>query len=1041
MKNVLARHLSSILVVVLVGLSVAISALVLAQPSFSESATAPWVTAEYDTAALFDVAAEDQSDQPDGTVNVTQHHNDDSRDGLFIDPAFTLANAANLTRDLNFSGVISGNVYAQPLYIENGPGGQAMVIVVTESNNVYALNATTGNVIWQRNVGAPSTAGQPCGNINPLGITGTPIVDLASRSLFFDAMTTPDGNVTKRHLVFSLNVDTGATNAGWPVSVEGTTSGGVAFNSIVQNERGALGIVGDRVYVPYGGHFGDCGSYHGWLIGVKMSNPADVIGWATRATGGSATAGGSWAVGGVASDGINPFIATGNTFSTGGIWRGGEAIIKLQPGPTFTGATTDFWAPTNWAALDSGDVDLGGTGALMVDVPGATPSQLVVAFGKDRNAYVLNRNNLGGISAPLAQANGVSTSAIIQAPATYRTSQGTYVAFRGSGTIGALRINPTNPPTITNVWTATQSGRGSPFVTTTDGTNNAIVWSVGSEGSQRLNGYNGDTGAVVYAGGGANELMSATRRFNTGIAARGRIYFAGDNRVYAFKVPDIGPTPTPTATPTSTPTATPTNTPTATPTNTPTATPTNTPTATPTNTPTATPTNTPTATPTPFPEYDLTISQVDAPDPVVVDQVLRYTLTVTNSPAALGGNACPNVRFTYPTGVPFSFAAADGTNGYHAVPDASGITFTGGCVSSVGGAMSATLVAAIRPISSGTMTSPGTNVVVDPENNWAESNENNNTAQTVQTTVTDPTPTPTNTPTATPTATPTNTPTATPTATPLIPSYKPRADFDGDGTSDLSVFRPSEGNWYYLGSMQGFVGVHFGESTDIPAPGDFDNDDNTDISVFRPSNGFWYRLNSSDSTLKFVNFGLSGDIPQAGDYDGDGKDEPAVFRPSNGTWYWLRSIDNQYAGMQFGQNGDRPVAGDYDGDGRMDLSVYRSGAWYRFLTATSTYSGEQFGLDTDIPVHGDYNGDNLEDVAVFRPSDGNWYFHLGSQFLGLHWGLNGDIPVPADYDGDNLDDVAVFRGGVWHINNTMTGYSSAQFGLSADMPIPKMYLP
>ncbi|MEP6686561.1 MAG: hypothetical protein ABJB22_07285, partial [Verrucomicrobiota bacterium] len=86
-------------------------------------------------------------------VNVTQHHNHDSRDGLYVDPAFTQANSANVTRDTNFNGTIVGNVYAQPLYIENGPGGAAMVIAVTESNNVYALNAATGAIIWQRSVG------------------------------------------------------------------------------------------------------------------------------------------------------------------------------------------------------------------------------------------------------------------------------------------------------------------------------------------------------------------------------------------------------------------------------------------------------------------------------------------------------------------------------------------------------------------------------------------------------------------------------------------------------------------------------------------------------------------------------------------------------------------------------------------------------------------------------------------------------------------------------------------------------------------------
>src|SRR5262245_22527236 len=105
-------------------------------------------------------------------VNVTQEHNHISRDGLYVDSAFTRTAAANLRRDLNFNGTISGSVYAQPLYVENAPGGPAMVIIATETNRVYALNANTGRVIWQRSVGAPVTSGLPCGNIDPLGKIG-----------------------------------------------------------------------------------------------------------------------------------------------------------------------------------------------------------------------------------------------------------------------------------------------------------------------------------------------------------------------------------------------------------------------------------------------------------------------------------------------------------------------------------------------------------------------------------------------------------------------------------------------------------------------------------------------------------------------------------------------------------------------------------------------------------------------------------------------------------------------------------------------------
>ena len=191
-----------------------------------------------------------------------------------------------LKRDTNFNGTIAGNVYAQPLYIEGGPGGWAMIIAVTESNNVYALDAANGSVIWQRNVGAPvPLADLPCGNISPLGITGTPVVDLASRTLFFDAMTTPDGGTTKRHLIYALNVDTGAINSGWPVDVNATAkSGSTVFTSVTQNERGALAIVGTNVYVPYGGHYGDCGTYYGWLVGVPLIQPTNVMAWATPAS-------------------------------------------------------------------------------------------------------------------------------------------------------------------------------------------------------------------------------------------------------------------------------------------------------------------------------------------------------------------------------------------------------------------------------------------------------------------------------------------------------------------------------------------------------------------------------------------------------------------------------------------------------------------------------------------------------------------------------------------------------------------------------------
>jgi len=540
-----------------------------------------------------------------GQVNVTEHHNNPSRDGLYIDSAFTQSAAANLTRDLNFNGTIVGNVYAQPLYIEGGPSGP-LVIAVTESNNVYALNAVNGSIIWQRNVGAPVPEPDlPCTEVGSMGIIGTPVVDLNSRALFLNAMTTPDGGQTIKHYIISLNVDTGDMNSGWPVDVELMAQfNGVHFTAAVQQQRPALAIVNGILYVGYGS-MADCDAYHGWLVGVPINNPASVTAWAA-ATAVGTEGGAIWGVGGVASDGNNPFVTTGNTINTGGTWRGGEAVIRFQPGPIFSGDSHDYWAPTNWQTLDGSDQDVGSSGPLLVDVPGANPSRLVVAMGKDQKAYLLNRDNLGGITSAITSAQE-SSSFIIQAAAAYRTNQSTYVALRAAGDkLRAFRITATGPPGIAVGWDVVRTGCGSPFVSSTDGTDNMIVWVVGTDspsgaGDNRLHGYDGDSGTVIYDGGGTNELMAGTHSYSTtGIVARGRIYVATDNKVYAFKLPGGAPTPTPTPTPKGTPTATPTATPTSTvtPTVTPSVTPP--PTPTPSSTPTATPrpTGTPSATPT-----------------------------------------------------------------------------------------------------------------------------------------------------------------------------------------------------------------------------------------------------------------------------------------------------------------------------------------------------------------------------------------------------------------------------------------------------------
>ena len=277
-------------------------------------------------------------------------------------------------------------------------------------------------------------------------------------------------------------------------------------------------------------------------------------------------------------------------------------------------------------------------------------------------------------------------------------------------------------------------------------------------------------------------------------------------------------------------------------------------------------------------------------------------------------------------------------------------------------------------------------------------------------------------------------------------AVRSRADFDGDGKTDLSVYRPAEGNWYLDRSTQGFTGLHFGDASDIPTPGDFDGDGTTDIAVWRPSTGTWYRINSSDGTFFYSSaFGTTGDVPQVADFDGDGHDDLALFIPPQGVWEWQKSSNGAFDSIHFGQEGDLPVVGDYDGDGHADVAVFRPsvGDWYRRNSSDGSFVGVNFGLGTDLPVPADFDGDNRTDIAVFRPSEGNWYWLNSSdgQPVGIHFGQAGDIPVPGDFDGDGKDDQAVYRDGAWYLNQSTAGFMSKAFGIPTDIPIPKKYIP
>jgi hypothetical protein len=262
-------------------------------------------------------------------------------------------------------------------------------------------------------------------------------------------------------------------------------------------------------------------------------------------------------------------------------------------------------------------------------------------------------------------------------------------------------------------------------------------------------------------------------------------------------------------------------------------------------------------------------------------------------------------------------------------------------------------------------------------------------------------------------------------------------DSDGDGKSDIGVYR--DGEWHILRSSDGSRTATGwgGLPQDLPVPADYDGDGKTDIAVYR--DGVWYILRSSDAGATSIDWGgLPEDIPAPADYDGDGKTDIAVYR--SGTWFVLHSSDDAVTMRGWGGLAqDIPIPADYDGDGKTDIAVYRDGSWFILRSADGGVTVTGWGgLPQDIPVPADYDGDGKTDIAVYR--DGTWFIlrSLNGGVTTVEWGgLAQDILVPADYDGDGKSDVTVYRDGNWYVLRSSDGgvFVIGWGGLAQDIPL------
>lgn len=296
----------------------------------------------------------------------TMYHRDNVRSGY----------VANLTDPTNLAIVwntpLDGAVYAEPLVI----GGQ--VIVATEGDSLYALDANTGKVTWQAKMGDPVTrADLPCGNISPLGITGTPIYDPATGLVFAVAEVTGPA-----HILVGVDAKTGQVRVKRPIDLPGV-------DPTVHQQRAALALYQGTVYVAFGGLFGDCGNYHGMVVGARTDGTGPLLVYTVP----TAREGGIWAPPGPVIDASGRlFVSVGNGAEVVGSWDHTDSVLRLSSSL----ALEDGFAPSQWMQDNLTDADLGSLGPVL------TPGGFVFIAGKSGIGYLLRADALGGVGGQVA---------------------------------------------------------------------------------------------------------------------------------------------------------------------------------------------------------------------------------------------------------------------------------------------------------------------------------------------------------------------------------------------------------------------------------------------------------------------------------------------------------------------------------------------------------------------------------------------------------------------------------------------------------------
>jgi Immunoglobulin I-set domain len=504
------------------------------------------------------------------SMNVLTYHNDSARSGQNLnETVLTPQNVNSSSFGKLFSVSVDGYVYTQPLYLANVtiPGGSVhnIVYVATEHDSVYAFDADAGAPLWQVSFINPAsgittltTTDVSCTAIQPeVGITGTPVIDPATGTLYVVARTKENGTFVQR--LHALDVTTGTEKFGGPVLIQasvagtgaGTVAGTVNFDPQLENQRAALLLQNGLVYIGWAS-LCDVTPFHGWLMAYDSQTLTQAGVLNTTPNG---VDGGIWASGsGPAGDGSLLFVATGNGSFKVSSASYGSSILKLSEPSAGVFSILDYFTPNNYSTLNAGDIDLGAGGVLLVDQPVGSPREhLLFLCGKQGTLYVVDRDNLGefntGVDLVVQSIAGVNPGSW-SSPAWWNNT----LYLGGSAEPSppdpdALRAFTFDPiagmlSTTSTSQSAVVFGYPSPTPSiSANGATNGIVWAM-----QESN-YQNNTGqAVLYAYDATNlgnllysSSQNAARdsaglsvKFAVPTIANGKVYLPGRNAVTVF---------------------------------------------------------------------------------------------------------------------------------------------------------------------------------------------------------------------------------------------------------------------------------------------------------------------------------------------------------------------------------------------------------------------------------------------------------------------------------------------------------------------------